>query len=85
MENSIHFFKNSTPRKILPPPPRIPWGGQKNSWGGHLPPPRHPNDVPGLRALMMPRDAVYVYKCLGLLISLITVVFLDLDVCKYVI
>ena len=45
MENSIHFFKNSTPRKILPPP-RIPWGGQKNFRGGICPPPKTPKRRP---------------------------------------
>ena len=32
--------------QFILPPPKNPWGGQKISWGGHLPPPRHSNDVP---------------------------------------
>ena len=38
---------NFTLTLTLPPPPKDSLGGQKFSWGGHLPPPRHPNDVPG--------------------------------------
>ena len=38
MENSIHFFKNSTPRKILPPPQGFLGGGKKFLGGGICPP-----------------------------------------------
>ena len=45
MENSIHFFKNSTPRKILPPP-KDSLGGAKNFLGGAFAPPKTPKRRP---------------------------------------
>ena len=46
------FLMCPPPRNFLPPS-RNPWGGQKISWGGHLPPPRHPNDVSDFNMVKM--------------------------------
>ena len=40
-------FDNFYFKKCFCPPQENPWGGQNVSWGGQLPPPRAPNDVPG--------------------------------------